>query len=672
MRSNRFIAGILALSLVSAQARELRVYMIGNSLTDNVNYDGFRKLAESRGHTHTWGRSMTPGAPIFWHWTHEPTFTQPPFGPWKKALAEYPWDAVTLQPFSTYTNELVAAKKFLSFIEKKNAAAQVFIYAQWMTRDKGDFDVAWTQPGGTAPGTRDYYERFVLDLRAACPNMKPCRIIPVGHAMYLLNQKIKAGQVPGFRDIREVYNDGIHLNNIGAYIAGLSFFATLYGETPIGLPAEPYQPQPGHRGSIITSELARIIQETVWETVATHPLSGVTSKTPVKIASPILPDAVQGRRYEFALLPAFGSPPYKWSLADGQLPAGLTLGSDGVIRGTALTPGESKLVFQVNEAKRELTLRVVADTKPEITDRVLPPGRVGRFYRHPLRASGGNGPLTWRPSRKELLPPGLELQINGELVGTPVRTGEFTFPVEVLDSEDVATAKITFTATEADKDVLFVKKIASKSVMVDGKLDEPFWRLEHPIAKLVDGRKTELEASFDVATDGENLYVAIASKTPGSRRTHRNFGTATRSKCISTRSTAAKPCIISNIDGWCADRRAVEPTSSAKNGGSSSPHKRPTTVTPSKCPRTTTVSAFVSTGARSALTWPSTIPTTDKPAPADWSGAARTTTTPIPAASVPSYCRRRRRDEIFRPDIARGKHGTRRVGGELSRQTIYA
>ncbi len=514
MRGNRFIAGILALSLVSAQARELRVYMIGNSLTDNVNYDGFRKLAESRGHTHTWGRSMTPGAPIFWHWTHEPAFTQPPFGPWKKALAEYPWDVVTLQPFSTYTNELDAAKNFLSFIEKKNAAAQVFIYAQWMARDKGDFDVAWTQPGGTAPGTRDYYERFVLDLRVACPNMKPCRLIPVGHAMYLLNQKIKAGQVPGFHDIREVYNDGIHLNNIGAYIAGLSFFATLYGETPIGLPAEPYQPQPGHRGSIITSELARIIQETVWETVATHPLSGVTSKTPVKIASPILPDAVQGRRYEFALLPAFGSPPYKWSLADGQLPAGLTLGSDGVIRGTALTPGESKLVFQVNEAKRELTLRVVADTKPEITDRVLPPGRVGRFYRHLLRASGGNGPLTWRPSRKELLPPGLELQINGELVGTPIRTGEFTFPVEALDSEDVATAKITFTATEADKDVLFVKKIASKSVMVDGKLDEPFWRLEHPIAKLVDGRKTELEASFDVATDGENLYVAIRVKDP--------------------------------------------------------------------------------------------------------------------------------------------------------------
>lgn len=512
MKSSRFIAVMLALSLTVAQAKELRVYMIGNSLTDNVNYDGFKKLAESRGYTHTWGRSMTPGAPIFWHWTHDPAFTQPPFGPWKKALNEYQWDAITFQPFSTYKNELDAAKSFIELIEKKSPAAQVFVYAQWMTRDKGDFDMAWTQPGGTATGTRDYYEKFVVDLRKACPNMKPFRLIPAGHAMYLLNQKIKAGQVPGFHDIREVYNDGIHLNNVGSYIAGLSFFAAIYGENPVGLPAEPYQPQPGHRGTKISPELARIIQETVWEIVATHPLTGVTSKDPVKVASPRLTDAVQGKRYEFALLPAFGGAPYKWSLAAGQLPAGLALSADGVISGTAQTTGESKLMFQVNDAKRELTLKVVADSKPEITELRVPVGQVGKHYRHQLQAKGGNGPLTWRPAKKESVPPGMEVQISGELVGTPVKTGEFTFPVEALDSEDVVTAKITFTATEADKDVLFVRHVEPKSVNVDGKLDESFWKLDNKIAKLVEGQKAGVEAAFDVVTDGENLYVAIQVK----------------------------------------------------------------------------------------------------------------------------------------------------------------
>jgi hypothetical protein len=505
---------VTSLVLTGVEAKELRVYMIGNSLTDNVNYDGFKKLAESRGYTHTWGRSMIPGAPISWHWTHEGGFTQPPFGGWKKALTEYQWDAITLQPFSTYKNELDAAKNFIELIVKKSPAAQVFVYAQWMTRDKGDFDMAWTQPGGTATGTRDYYEKFVVELRQACPNMKPFRLIPAGHAMYLLNQKIKAGQVPGFRDIREVYNDGIHLNNVGSYIAGCSFFATIYGESPVGLPFEPYQLQPGYRGTTITPELARIIQETVWEIVATHPLTGVTSKDPVKVASPRLPDAVQGKRYETTLLPAFGRPPYKWSLVAGQLPSGLTLSADGVLSGTAQTVGESKLTFQVNEAKRELTLKIVADSKPEITELRMPVGQVGKHYRHQLQAKGGNGPLTWRPAKRELLPPGLEVQINGELVGTPVKTGEFTFPVEALDSEDLTAAKITFTATEADKDVLFVRHVEPKSVNVDGKLDEPFWKLDNKLAKLVDGQKTGIEAAFDIVTDGENLYVAIQVKDP--------------------------------------------------------------------------------------------------------------------------------------------------------------
>lgn len=522
------IATLVATQLPAAAPREMRVYMIGNSLTDNINYDGFKQIAESRGYQHTWGRSMTPGAPIFWHWTHDPAFTQAPFGGWKKALVEYQWDAITLQPFSTYKNELEAAQKFIEVIAQKNAAAQVFIYAQWMTRDKGDFDMAWTQRSGEstdkfAVGTRDYYERFVLDLRKACPNAKPYRLIPAGHAMYLLNQKIKAGQVPGFRDIREVYNDGIHLNNVGSYIAGCSFFATIYGENPIGLPAEPYQPQPGHRGVKLTDKLTRIIQETVWEVVATHPLTGVTAKDPLQIASPILTDAVQGKTFEMSLLPAFGHAPYQWSLAAGQLPAGLQLSPSGVIAGTEHTASETKLTFQVTDAngataKRELALKVVADTKPEIPERTLPPGQVGQYYRHALQANGGNGPLTWRPAKKEALPPGMELTINGELVGTPAKFGEFPFSIEVVDADfgapDRATAQLTLKVGEAAKDVLIVRSIAPKSVTVDGKLDEPFWKLDQPIAKLVEGNHATVSATFDVVTDGDNLYVAIQVKDP--------------------------------------------------------------------------------------------------------------------------------------------------------------
>jgi hypothetical protein len=79
---------------------------------------------------------------------------------------------------------------------------------------------------------------------------------------------MKAGQVPGYKQIREVFADGIHLNNVGSYIVGCTFFATLYRENPKGLPGAPYK--------VTDPKLAEVIQETVWEVVSKHELAGVT------------------------------------------------------------------------------------------------------------------------------------------------------------------------------------------------------------------------------------------------------------------------------------------------------------------------------------------------------------------------------------------------------------
>ena len=45
-----------------------------------------------------------------------------------------------------------------------------------------------------------------------------------------------------------------------------------------------------------------------------------------------------------------GRLPYVWSLVEGQLPQGLTLADDGVIRGMASSPGQSSFVVQVRDA----------------------------------------------------------------------------------------------------------------------------------------------------------------------------------------------------------------------------------------------------------------------------------------------------------------------------------
>ena len=69
-----FFCTALLLGVLSAAApaedqpdtKTRRVYLMGSSLTDQVNYRGLQGLAESRGYEHVWGRNMAPGAPIRW------------------------------------------------------------------------------------------------------------------------------------------------------------------------------------------------------------------------------------------------------------------------------------------------------------------------------------------------------------------------------------------------------------------------------------------------------------------------------------------------------------------------------------------------------------------------------------------------------------------------------
>jgi hypothetical protein len=78
---------------------------------------------------------------------------------------------------------------------------------------------------------------------------------------------MKAGQLPPYKHVKELYADGIHLNNVGSYVVGCTFFATLYRENPKGLGGEAYK--------VTDAKLAALIQETVWKVVSENPLAGV-------------------------------------------------------------------------------------------------------------------------------------------------------------------------------------------------------------------------------------------------------------------------------------------------------------------------------------------------------------------------------------------------------------
>jgi hypothetical protein len=266
----------------SEKTKTLRVYHIGNSVTDTIHYGALAKMAESAGRRYIFGRHMIPGAPLAWIWEHPDSgFKEEPFGYYPNALPKFEWDILTLQPFDRHLagddGDLMMAKRYIDLALPKSPSLRVYVYSRWPRRDQDgslDFEKKWLRKytGGWdgTNETRDYFEQVTHGLRAAYPKLKGrIRLVPVGDVLLALDKKMKAGKVPGHSGIVTVYSDGIHFNDVGAYIVGCTFYATLFRESPLGLPGSPY--------NVSDAQLARTIQETVWDVVRTHPLSGVAT-----------------------------------------------------------------------------------------------------------------------------------------------------------------------------------------------------------------------------------------------------------------------------------------------------------------------------------------------------------------------------------------------------------
>lgn len=550
-----------ALTVVtSARAEETpkRIHYFGNSLTDTLLYDYFMKLSGGAGHPLEWKREMAPGVPVNHWWKSK--------AGWEKKLTEEKWDVVTLQPFGQFELEYEASENFAKFFQEKQPDIQLYIFAQWHARRTGDWQSDFTKRadyvklGDVAAGDwrsgyktqaaesswlenvaasaqkagspvklerslKNEYELIVQGLRARVPMKNPVKLIPVGHVIELLDSKMRAGLVPGYHSPYQLYGDGIHLDNVGSYITACTFYSTIFKTSPVGLPIAEYQANPKSNTcrTPISDALAKVIQETVWEIVATHPLTGVTSEEIVRVATASLPNAVQGEPYRYELFPAFGKAPYLWKMGAGKLPDGLTLDLDGVMSGTASgKPGEYKLNVATKDAvgtvaMRELTLKVEADTTPTITAvATLPARRLGENFSVKLTSKGGNGSMQWEPIlRQGGLPPGLMLHPDGTLYGSPGQEGDFTFELKVTDADasspETATQTFTLKVTPPGAGVFRVRALPKGSAdpVVDGVLDEPFWSFKERIGKLVFGEKTNVRAAFDIVRNGGNIFVAV-------------------------------------------------------------------------------------------------------------------------------------------------------------------
>ena len=174
-----------------------------------------------------------------------------------------------------------------------------------------------------------------------------------------------------------------------------------------------------------------------------------------------LPNGTLGAKYPSQTLTATSQYdqtyyPISWSIVSGNLSAGLSLSSAGVISGVPSATGLASFTVEADQSgegwaySAQQPLSIFVPGSPlAITTPALSPGKVGVSYSQTLAATGsGQGDtLVWTVSSGSL-PPGLSLSQDGLLSGTPATFGSFSFAIQLTDTSSygmVNTAAASYT-----------------------------------------------------------------------------------------------------------------------------------------------------------------------------------------------------------------------------------
>lgn len=108
---------------------------------------------------------------------------------------------------------------------------------------------------------------------SGCPHVY---IIPGNRMMAKFYDDIQASLVPGISSPSDIFTDGVHLNDLGAYMVCMIHYACVFNANPVGL-SNTLLPS-----ITIPPAFANYVQNMVWNLVTTYPRSGLTHLTSVK------------------------------------------------------------------------------------------------------------------------------------------------------------------------------------------------------------------------------------------------------------------------------------------------------------------------------------------------------------------------------------------------------
>ncbi|WP_426789037.1 putative Ig domain-containing protein [Xanthomonas campestris] len=178
---------------------------------------------------------------------------------------------------------------------------------------------------------------------------------------------------------------------------------------------------------------------------------------PVIVVAPTaLPAATRGTAYSQTLSASGGTAPYTYAVSAGNVPAGLTLASNGTLSGTATVEGSFNFTVTATDANTFTASQAyavtVAGPNLALPASTLPAGTAGQAYAATIApATGGTAPYSYALTAGAL-PTGVVVDVaTGGLSGTPTVAGTFNFTLTVSDStpSPAAQASRTYTLTIA-------------------------------------------------------------------------------------------------------------------------------------------------------------------------------------------------------------------------------
>ncbi len=156
--------------------------------------------------------------------------------------------------------------------------------------------------------------------------------------------------------------------------------------------------------------------------------------------SSTLPIGVVGSSYAGIFVASGGTPPYGYSVTQGNFPPGLSLdATSGLVSGTPMTAGDYSFTVQAEDSQsltavENANIAINSNQNFVVKTKALPVGSQNANYSGTLVATGGAAPYTWTIV-SGALPPGLALDPSTGLIsGVPTATGTFTFVVQAKDS----------------------------------------------------------------------------------------------------------------------------------------------------------------------------------------------------------------------------------------------